>query len=429
MINNRNGRIFFNGIKLGIQIVITFAIMLFVALTVVVLIQPGTMENKMHDMKVYTLKLFGINEEPVQMSNNPLEENLGDEAKRITVDTQKGGIYTADAKIDNQAISGEKGLQLPVQKEQKLEVKQQVEPPKPKNATNVPLGNGVVVNNLYYSQLNEYGKLIYDKLRNESAYFLEGEHVFEYGRAFDGLLKLEGGQESLNAAFQAAVNALVLDYPQLFFVDVSHISLSVAQAKYPGFGTTYYVSITNAQGKKFYLDSMPTRAHVDTARAQVEQMRNSLIQRTSGSAVDRVKQIHNYLVDNVEYDDKSEGELKHTLYAALIHNRAVCEGYAKAFKYVADGLGIPTITVVGEGISGGKSEAHAWNYVYIDGAWYGVDATFDDPVVVGGGTAPSHLKERYLLVGKREFLNNHIPNGLVSPGIAFNYPELAPSRY
>ena len=40
-------------------------------------------------------------------------------------------------------------------------------------------------------------------------------------------------------------------------------------------------------------------------------------------------------------------------------------------------FGIPTITVVGEGIADGRSEAHAWNYVYIDGKWYAwYDGTF-----------------------------------------------------
>ena len=55
-------------------------------------------------------------------------------------------------------------------------------------------------------------------------------------------------------------------------------------------------------------------------------------------------------------------------------------------------FGIPTITVVGEGISDGRSEAHAWNYVYIDGKWYGLDATFDDPIIRGGGTITEERK-------------------------------------
>ena len=59
------------------------------------------------------------------------------------------------------------------------------------------------------------------------------------------------------------------------------------------------------------------------------------------------------------------------------------------------GFGIPTITVVGEGISDGRSEAHAWNYVYIDGNWYGLDATFDDPIVRGGGSIQKKEKENF----------------------------------
>ena len=92
-------------------------------------------------------------------------------------------------------------------------------------------------------------------------------------------------------------------------------------------------------------------------------------------------------------------------------------------------FGIPTITVVGEGISDGRSEAHAWNYVYIDGKWYGIDATFDDPIVRGGGTITDQRKRKYFLVGAQEFNGNPIPNGIVTPGIAFLYPELARTKY
>ena len=88
-------------------------------------------------------------------------------------------------------------------------------------------------------------------------------------------------------------------------------------------------------------------------------------------------------------------------------------------------FGIPTITVVGEGIADGRSEAHAWNY----GKWYGLDATFDDPIIRGGGTLTSERKRKFFLVGSQEFNGNHIPNGVVTPGIAFAYPELSRTKY
>ena len=72
----------------------------------------------------------------------------------------------------------------------------------------------------------------------------------------------------------------------------------------------------------------------------VQNVRNNIISRikSTDTVYEKVRIIHDYLVDNITYDDTSQGELKHTLLAALIYNRAVCEGYAKSFKYIADGL-------------------------------------------------------------------------------------------
>ena len=148
-----------------------------------------------------------------------------------------------------------------------------------------------------------------------------------------GLLQLDQGKETLEKSFQAAVNALMIDYPQLFFVDVRHMSLSIMKKQYPGFGPIFYVSISNSTGIK-------NREEAENARRVVENVRQNIISRvkSTDTIYEKVKTIHDYLVDNITYDQTSSGELKHTLYAALIYNRAVCEGYAKSFKYIADGL-------------------------------------------------------------------------------------------
>lgn len=43
-------------------------------------------------------------------------------------------------------------------------------------------------------------------------------------------------------------------------------------------------------------------------------------------------------------------------------------------------LGIPCETVTGTGEQDGVSQNHAWNAIQIDGNWYQVDVTWDDPV-------------------------------------------------
>lgn len=57
----------------------------------------------------------------------------------------------------------------------------------------------------------------------------------------------------------------------------------------------------------------------------------------------------------------------------------VCEGYARAFKVLCDRAEIPCVLVEGLGEGGD----HMWNYIQLEGSWYGVDVTWNDPVVSG----------------------------------------------
>lgn len=87
---------------------------------------------------------------------------------------------------------------------------------------------------------------------------------------------------------------------------------------------------------------------------------------------DVVKFFHDYLVLNCTYDETAEYRLMP--YGALVDGKAVCEGYAKAFAYLCDRVGIENLIVTG------KTDAnHMWNMVKIDGEWYHIDVTQDDP--------------------------------------------------
>ena len=52
---------------------------------------------------------------------------------------------------------------------------------------------------------------------------------------------------------------------------------------------------------------------------------------------DKVKQIHDGIVENCTYDSAAVGKDKpeaHSIYGIFVHGTAVCEGYAKAFMYM-----------------------------------------------------------------------------------------------
>ena len=97
----------------------------------------------------------------------------------------------------------------------------------------------------------------------------------------------------------------------------------------------------------------------------------------------KVKAIHDTLAANVSYDQSavdSPGSkpAAHQIQGAA-SGKAVCEGYAKAFKAACDAVGIPCVLQAGTLSAGALAGPHMWNMVQMDdGEWYAVDVTNDD---------------------------------------------------
>lgn len=75
----------------------------------------------------------------------------------------------------------------------------------------------------------------------------------------------------------------------------------------------------------------------------------------------------------------SADDISHRSIGCLLRRECVCEGYSKAFQLICnrEGLG-DTLFVEGIGYNGSTSEAHGWNIIEFDGAWYYVDSTWND---------------------------------------------------
>ena len=120
----------------------------------------------------------------------------------------------------------------------------------------------------------------------------------------------------------------------------------------------------------------------DAAQAEAQRVVDELIT-SSMSDYEVVKTLHDYLVTHCDYDYRVDiGNMpfvSHQAEGALLKGTAVCSGYAKAYEAMLDAAGIPNVTITG--FAGGY---HAWNLVEVDGAWYHVDATWDDPTTQGG---------------------------------------------
>ncbi len=98
------------------------------------------------------------------------------------------------------------------------------------------------------------------------------------------------------------------------------------------------------------------------------------------SDFEKAKAIHDYMVINIDYDyanfcANTIPSDSYTAIGALKNKYAVCAGYAKTYLLMCQLSGLECIYVTGT--AGGP---HAWNQVKIDGKWYNVDVTWDDPV-------------------------------------------------
>ena len=146
--------------------------------------------------------------------------------------------------------------------------------------------------------------------------------------------------------------------------------------------------------------------------------------------------IHNYIVNKLSYAtsalnvEKTTGvtnDVIRSTYTAFTDDEVVCEGYAKAFKYLCDKYDIPCITVVGDANNGSSTEGHMWNLVQGDDSnWYTVDCTWDDPV--NGSERTSYfMVGQKTKVGTLTVAQSHNMSTTTSYG--FSLPALSDKDY
>ncbi|WP_057772991.1 DUF5050 domain-containing protein [Cytobacillus dafuensis] len=160
------------------------------------------------------------------------------------------------------------------------------------------------------------------------------------------------------------INQVLADHPEIFYFKHE--------------GTRLY-----SNGKIELKYKYPTKTIKEMVKKQ-EAKAAEIIKQTikpGYSDFDKVKAIHDYIVLNTAYDHDNfqKGkvpEASFTAYGVLINGVAVCEGYADTMKLLLEKAGVETHKVSGKGNGG----PHAWNLVKVDGEYFYIDTTWDDPV-------------------------------------------------
>ena len=87
--------------------------------------------------------------------------------------------------------------------------------------------------------------------------------------------------------------------------------------------------------------------------------------------------VHEWIVDNIKYDFEARADYynnpkAYSAYGAIVDGLAVCQGYALAYDYLLEMLGLRC------GLVNSDELNHAWNLIQVDNKLYFVDATWDD---------------------------------------------------
>ncbi len=83
--------------------------------------------------------------------------------------------------------------------------------------------------------------------------------------------------------------------------------------------------------------------------------------------------LHDYLITFADYDTEAADRFQPE--GVLLHGGGVCQSYTLAYQMLLNAVGITNDTETGTD--------HIWNMVQLDGKWYHIDCTWDDPT--GGG--------------------------------------------
>ncbi|MDW7797711.1 transglutaminase domain-containing protein [Streptococcus canis] len=112
----------------------------------------------------------------------------------------------------------------------------------------------------------------------------------------------------------------------------------------------------------------------------------------TGDDYERIKYFYEVIIKDTDYNkkafeayqsgDQSQISSNQDIKSIFIDHLSVCNGYAQAFQFLCQKANIPVAYIRGTGTSRQTQEAfpHAWNAVELNGQYYGVDATWGDPV-------------------------------------------------
>ncbi len=225
-----------------------------------------------------------------------------------------------------------------------------------------------------------------------------------------GNATFDADMDRLKSDTFASFRAFELDHPEVFWL-TGDLKLRSMTVTINGVQTAYlFMVLVDDTGFTMRISDYSAPGAIEAAIAQRDVAVAAIIAQIPAGATTREKiaNLNKWFTLHNEYNRSADldsiGFTPHRALKSLLGgegvNGPVCDGYSRGFKTVCDRLGIPVILDTGVASMGAHTEYHMWMRIQVDGVWYGMDCTWDDPVMEGvNGIVSGYENEKYMLVG------------------------------
>ena len=146
---------------------------------------------------------------------------------------------------------------------------------------------------------------------------------------------------------------------------------------------------------QFHLERRYKENDIKAIEEKVNEIYNKYYD-SSKNVRENIKIFHDYIIKNASYDMDfkpytTEDETPTNAYGVLINGKGICSSYADAMSLFLEKMHVNNFRI--------SSETHEWNVVYVEGNWYHLDLTWDDPT---NSNDPNYVGTNYFLLTYNE---------------------------
>lgn len=221
----------------------------------------------------------------------------------------------------------------------------------------------MIVDRYYYQQLNKQEQMIYKAFYNGVM-------------AHQDIIPIPVRGKFSQNIFQRIFSAVTKDNPLIYYLNQSACSCASDL-----FGNL-------AICPQYFFSKEKVKAYNRKIEKEVNHLAG-ILKLTEGSDYEKELKIHDWFCRNITYDAEgadlnkvSRVILSHNILGVFAHHCAQCEGIAKAVKVMLNSVDVKCMVVTGDASISGRTVAHAWNIVNIEGQPYHLDVTWDIGAVV-----------------------------------------------